>query len=218
MVTNLATTLRITTLITIVSLVLLYLVTLTADYYWDGITFALQIEKVAGMERGASLLFHQNHLVYNALGYVAYDLIRALRVPARALHALQITNTFAAAAAVGVFFHLVESLSRSRYAAVISSAALAFAAVWWKVATDANAYVISILLMLICAATLLSARPRWLLAALALAGAMLVHQLASLFYPAALVALFTSPSIEKKWNFAAKFSALAWGTTIAAYY
>lgn len=209
--------LRTTTLIIVTSLVLLYLATLTADYYWDGITFALQIEKVARMERGASLLFYQNHLFYNALGYVAYDLIRALSFPPRALYVLQITNTFAGAAAIGVFFRLAESVSRSRYAAVISSAALAFAAVWWKLATDANAYVISILLMLTCASTLLSARPRWLLAGLALAGAMLVHQLASLFYPAALVAVFTNPSIEKKWKFATKFSALAWGTTIAAY-
>lgn len=223
MLTNIVTRyavrrLRIMTLIIVTSLGLLYLATLTADYYWDGITFALQVEKVARMERRASLLFHQNHLFYNALGYVAYDLIRALGLPTRALYVLQITNTFAGAAAIGVFFRLAESVSRSRHAAVISSTALAFAAVWWKLATDANAYVISILLMLTCASTLLSARPRWLLAGLALAGAMLIHQLASLFYPAALVAVFTNPSIEKKWKFAATFSSLAWCTTIAAYY
>lgn len=213
-----ATPVRITTLSIVSSLVLVYLATLTADYYWDGITFALHIEKVAAMERGAALLFHQNHLVYDALGYGVYHLIRALSVPARALHVLQITNTFAGAAAIGVFFRLAESVSRSRYAAAISSAAFAFAAVWWKLATDANAYLISILLILICAGTLLSARPRWLLAGLALGGAMLVHQLASLFYLAAAVAILTNPSIEKKWRFAARFSALAWGTTIAAYY
>jgi hypothetical protein len=205
--------------LTIVSaLTLLYLATLTADYYWDGITFALQVEKVARMERGASLLFHQNHLFYNALGYVAYALVCSLSVPTRALYVLQITNVFAGVAAIGIFFRLVESLRGSRYAAVISSAAFALSAVWWKLATDANAYVISILLMLTCAGILLSARPRWLFAALALAGAMLVHQLASLFFLAALVAVFTNPSIEKKWKFAAKFSTLAWGTTIAAYY
>jgi hypothetical protein len=210
--------LRTTTLIITISFSLLYLATLTADYYWDGITFALQVEKVASMERGASLLFHQNHLLYNALGYLAYDLVRVLSFPTRALYIFQIINVFAGAAAIGIFFRLANNLSASRYAAVISSGALAFAAVWWKLATDANAYVISILLVLICAGTLLSTRPRWLLAALALAGAMLVHQLASLFYLAALVAVITNPSIERKWKFAAKFSALAWGTTIAAYY
>lgn len=212
------TSIRMTTLIIVTSSVFLYLATLTADYYWDGITFAITVEKVAKMERGASLLFHQNHLFYNALVYAAYDLIRALSFATRALYVLQIINVFAAAAAIGVFFRLTESLSRSRYAAMISSAALGVAAVWWKVATDANAYVISILLMLTCASLLLRSRPRCLVAALALAGAMLIHQLASLFYLAALVAVFTNPNIEKKWKFASRFSALAWGATIAAYY
>lgn len=206
------------TVIIAITLALAYLATLTADYYWDGITFALQIEKVARMERGSSLLFHQNHLLYNALGYIAYAFVRASSIPTRALYVLQITNTIAAAAAAGVFFRLAERLTHSRYVAVISTAALAFAAVWWKIATDANAYVISILLMLICASTLLSARPRWIIAGLALGGAMLVHQLASLFYPAALVAVFTHPGVEKKWKFATSFSLLAWGMTIVAYY
>lgn len=206
-----------TTLTLIISFVLLYLATLTADYYWDGITFALQIEKVARMERGAPLLIHQNHLLYNALVYLPYCLLQASGLAVRALYLSQVANAFAGAAAAAVFFRMAERLTRSRYAAIISTAALAFSAVWWKLATDANAYMLSLLLILICAGMLLSARPRWLLAGLALAGAMLVHQLASLFYPAALVAVFTNPSIEKKWSVAAKLSALAWSITVAAY-
>lgn len=54
----------------------MYAATLTSDYYWDGITFALQIEKVAKAERGAALLFHQNHLIYNGFGYVLYRIMR----------------------------------------------------------------------------------------------------------------------------------------------
>jgi hypothetical protein len=65
---------------------------MTADYYWDGITFALQIEKVARMERGAYLLFHQNHLVYSGLGYVAYFALHGLGVSLRALYLLQIAT------------------------------------------------------------------------------------------------------------------------------
>jgi hypothetical protein len=203
-------------IITFVGLV--YLATLTADYYWDGITFALQIEKVAKMERGASLLFHQNHLLYSGIGYVVYSIARALSSTVRSLYVLQIMNVFAGAVAVGIFFHMTERLTRSRHAALISSAVLALSAVWWKLATDANAYMVSLLLMLICADTLFSARPRWLLAASALGGAMLIHQLASLFYPAALVAVLTSTSLKQRWKFAGKLSALAWGATIGAYY
>ena len=199
-------------------LTLVYLATLTADYYWDGITFALQIEKVSRTERGVALLFHQNHLLYSAVGYLLHIIISALGVHARALCVLQITNVFAGAAAVGIFFYIAERVTRSRYAATISSSALAFSAVWWKLATDADAYILSVLLILICANTLLSDRPRWVLSALALAGAMLIHQLASIFYPAAIVAVLTSTSINRKWSFAAKFSTLAWSTTVATYY
>jgi hypothetical protein len=196
---------------------LFYLATLTSDYYWDGITFALQIEKVASMERSPSVLFHQNLLFYNSVGYLPYYLTRAAGFPLRALYLLQIGNALAAAVAVAVFFRLAEIVTRSRYAAIVSAAGLAFSAVWWKLATDANAYVVSILLILICAGTVLSSRPRWLLVGLTLAGAVLVHQLAALFYPAALVAVFSNPSIEKKRPFAAKFTALAWGITGTAY-
>ena len=199
------------------ALTLLYLATLTADYYWDGITFALQIERVARTEHSPSLLFHQNHLLYNVIGYLPYHLIRAAGFPLRALYLLQVANALAAAVAVAVFFRIAEIVTGSRYAAIVSAAGLAFSAVWWKMATDANAYVVSVLLILLCAGTLLSSRPRWLLVGLALAGAMLVHQLAALFYPAALVAVFTNPSIEKKWSFAAKFTALAFGITVTAY-
>jgi hypothetical protein len=39
--------LRFLPVIVFLSVALIYLATLTWDYYWDGITFALQIEKVA---------------------------------------------------------------------------------------------------------------------------------------------------------------------------
>src|SRR5947199_1516405 len=62
---------------------LIYLATPTADYFWDGITFALQIEKVAAGERMA-LLFHQSHLFYNAAGYLLYCALNAVGLHARA--------------------------------------------------------------------------------------------------------------------------------------
>lgn len=200
------------------SVTLAYLATLTADYYWDGITFALQIEKVTKMQWAAYLLFHQNHLLYDGLGYLLYRIANAVSPTIRALYVLQIANAFAGAAAVGIFFRIAERLFCSRYIAVVSSAVLAFSAVWWKLATDDDAFIVSVLLMLICANTLLSRKPRWLLVGLSLAGAILMHQLASLFYPAAVVAVFTNRNVKNKWQVAAKFSALAWGATIAVYY
>ena len=96
-----------------------YLATLTADYYWDGITFALQIEKVAKGDRGAELLFHQNHLLYNAIGFVLYRAAQAAGLAVRAIQVLQITNAFVGGLAVAVFFRLAERATRSRYVAVV---------------------------------------------------------------------------------------------------
>src|SRR5215468_7493278 len=75
-----------------VSLAGLYLATLTSDYFWDGITFALQIEKVARGERAIRLLFHQNHLLYDLFGYALYWPARAIGPGVRALTVLQLAN------------------------------------------------------------------------------------------------------------------------------
>ena len=197
---------------------LLYLVTLTADYYWDGITFALQIEKVAKSERGVSLLFHQNHLIYDAFGYVLYSATQALGFSVRAIRVLQIANAIIGAISVGVFFRLTFLVTRIRSVALLSASLMAFSAVWWKLATDANAYVISILLILISARALTAEKPKWVVAGLALAGAMLFHQLAALFYLAALAAIFARPNLEKKGSYALALSSVVWGPVLCAYY
>lgn len=204
--------------IVFISIVALYLSTLTANYYWDGITFALQIERVAIEGRTVSLLFHQNHLLYNALGYLLYRVAHAIGFGMRVLPLLQIANALIGAAAVTVFFQLAQRATANRYAAIVCSVALAVSAAWWKISTDVDAYILTILFILVCANNLLSARPRWVVAGLALAGAMLMHELAALFYPAALVAIFTSRAIERKARFAAWMSALAGTVTIITYY
>ena len=200
------------------SIAVIYLSTLTSDYYWDGITFALQIEKVAKAEARLGLLFHQNHLLYNALGYLAYRSFGAVGFGVRALDLLQTANALIGAAAVVVFFRIAVRVTRSVYVAMVCAGFLAFSAAWWKISTDNNAYIASILLILVCAGNLFGAKPRWYVAGAALAGAMLVHQLASLFYPAALAAVFLSRTIQHRARFAAWLSAAAWVPVIAAYY
>src|SRR5215813_2912046 len=111
---------------------LIYLATLTSDYFWDGITIALQIEKVAKGERGVALLFHQNHLLYNAFGYLLYVSARSLGLSFRALTILELASVIIGAIGVGVFFQLVERLTRSRYWASVCSMALGVSATWWK--------------------------------------------------------------------------------------
>lgn len=218
MVTLIKETSRRTSLIIVVAVTLLYMATLTSDYYWDGITFALQIEKVAAGSRGTYLLFHQNHLAYNAVGYSVYQCAQGVGLGLRCLQVLQIANAFLGAAAVGVFFGITYRATRNYYAAIVCSLTLAVSAAWWKISTDANAYSLTLLLILVCLSNLLGGKPRWLIAGAMLAAAMLTHQLASLFFPAALVAIGSSKVIKQKVRFAVLMSMLAWIVTLAAYY
>jgi len=197
---------------------LINLATLTWGYYWDGITFALQIEKVAQGEARVALLFHQNHLLYNALGHLAYRALNVAGLSVRALYLLQVANALIGAGAVLVFFRTALRATGSLYATLVCTAFLAFSAAWWKISTDVNAYIATILLVLVCATNLLGMKPRWFVAGLALAGAMLIHQLASLFYPAALAAVFLSRGIERKLRFAVWLSATAWTPVLVSYY
>lgn len=196
---------------------LIYLATLTSDYFWDGITFALQIEKVARGERGVALLFHQNHLLYNAFGYLLYVSARSLGFSLRALTILELTNAILGAIGVGVFFQIAERATRSRYRAAVCSTALAVSAVWWKLSTDADAYIPAVVLILLCLKHLTGKNPRWYVAALILAGAMLTHEIASLFSLAAIAIVFSSGHSNKR-EFAAKMSLAAWLLVVSIYY
>jgi hypothetical protein len=197
---------------------LVYLATLTSDHYWDGITFALQIEKVAKAEARVALLFHQNHLLYNAFGYIAHRATDFFEFDIRALYLLQCANVAIGAGSVLIFFRMAARATRNTYVALVCTGFLAFSAAWWKISTDANAYIVTILLILVVASNILGEKPRWFVAGLALAGAMLFHELASLFYPAALAAVFSSKTIDTKARFAASMSALAGAVTILGYY
>ncbi len=197
---------------------LIYLATPTADYFWDGITFALQIEKVANGAASNSLLFHQNHLLYNAIGYLIYCGSHSIGIHARALALLQVTNSLLGAAAIALFFQIAERTLRDRRIAAVASIMLAFSASWWKLATDANAYVPALVLMLLCMRNLVGPKPRWLVAGLMLAAAMLIHELASLFTLAAIVAAVSTGKIPRKTRFAVLMSGTAWSVTVAAYY
>ena len=196
----------------------LYLSTPTANYYWDGLAFASQIEDTAKHLRPASLLLHQNHLMYNLVGYVLYEGARVMCLRMRCLYVLQLASAVCGSIGVGLFLRITESISGSRRLAVIAAASLGVSTCWWRAATDADAYMVSATLVLVCADIMLKRQPRWYWAGAVLAGAMLVHELAVLFFPAVLVLVAMSDAIEDKLKFAVKLSLTAWGITVLAYY
>lgn len=196
----------------------LYLSTLTADYYWDGLAFAGRIERVARHDHGINSLFHRNHLLYNPLAYVLYLVPRALGVSVRALTILQIISALSCTIGVAVFFQIARRISGSLYIAGVGAALLAVSTCWWKSATDADAYSLSVALVLISINAVLSQTPHWYVAGGALAGAMLIHELAILSFPAVIVAVVLNTKIESRRRFAINLSLLALGVTLGVYY
>jgi uncharacterized membrane protein YecN with MAPEG domain len=163
----------------------LYLAFPTRNFYWDGVRFAIEIEKNLPL----SALAQPNHLIYEVCGAWLYDAFDAMGFPIRALYLMQAANCLLAGLAVILLYRILRGKGWTNERSLIAACIFGFSATWWKFATDANAYVPSVLLLL-CAYVLLD-KPRWVwLAGLATAGAMLFHELAIFFLPVAFFVLW----------------------------
>ncbi len=195
-----------------------YLAFPTKVYYWDGIVFAQTIEDASSLR--ASLV-HPNHLVYNFAGYLFYKLLRALGTDVRALTALQILNSFLSAACAGVFFKILMKTFRSLYLSVCLTLLFAFSATWWKFSTDADAYIPSVLFLLICFYLVLPNRKaRPLLVGVTFFISMAFHQLAVVMFPVLALGIYLQDgplSLKRRALNAVLFSMTAAVLIVTAY-
>lgn len=186
----------------------------TKNFYWDGVSFAQTIESAS---RWAELV-HPNHLVYNFLGYGIYHLMGA---HLRALYVLQAIDAVFAAATVYLLLGIIRELGHSEWATLLFAGLFAFSGTWWRFATDADAYVPSVFFLMLTARWLLpskEARPARV--AISHAAAMLFHQLAVFFFPAALVALWGQRGEDEQRQRALRtveYAALSVTLTLMAY-
>ncbi len=163
---------------------LFYIAFPTRNYYWDGIAFALEIEK----RKSLAALLSPSHLLYMLWGDWLYRLSDLLGIHTRALFVMQTANSLLAGLCVLLLYVALRQAGASAPACTIAALAFGFSATWWRFATDANAYIPAICLLL--AAYLLLNNPRWIiLAGFAHAGAMLFHELAIFFLLVALLKL-----------------------------
>jgi hypothetical protein len=169
------------------ALFLIYVAFPTKNYYYDGIFFARSIEEATSLQ---SSLIHPNHLIYTPFGYLAYRLTQTLGFTFRAIQVLQVLNSVASVLSAYVLFRIARKTFQSRYLAWCVTFLFAFSATWWKFSIDADAYVISVLFLLITFYLSLPPRtPRpWLLIA-TFSLAVFFHQLAVLFYPVIILGL-----------------------------
>jgi hypothetical protein len=161
-----------------------YLSLPTRNYYWDGVAFAINIEKRGPL----SSLFHPNHLLYTVWGALLTRAADLIGIHARALYVMQAANILLAAVSVLLVYKIFRLYQASRGESTIGALVFAFSAEWWRFATDADAYIPSIFLLL-CAYYALESSENEIAAGLAVAGAMLFHELAILFLPVGLFRL-----------------------------
>src|SRR5687768_3808331 len=160
---------------------------LTRNYYWDGIFFAHTIESVPRLN--ASLV-HPSHLLDMVFQYVIYRAVLLTGFQPRALTVMQVSSCVFAALAACVFFRICLESFKSLYVSLIATALFAFSATWWKFSTDANSYILAVLLLLLCFYLALPQRkPSPFMLAMVHVLAMFVHQLSVLFFPVAIAAL-----------------------------
>ena len=120
-----------------------YLLTLTEYHLQDAVEFSTVVER--GEPRD---LFHPLHLIYNAAGFILHRAgAAALGEDLSALLVLQIVNAVAGAASVVICFAFLRRHTRDLAASLIGALLVAFSYGYWYFSTEAETYVITILLL-----------------------------------------------------------------------
>ena len=180
---------RIMVLSLFAAIVLPYAFFSTRTYYWDGVLFSLNIEGVQRGELPVGALFHPNHLLYSALGYVFYQAFLACGLHLRAIAVLQSVNIALATLSAWILFRFARLLTNSSAIAVFCATIFAFGATWWKFSTDADPYIVTVLFLLLTIRYVARERPRLFLAAICQTVAMLFHELSVFAYVPVIAAI-----------------------------
>ena len=130
-----------------------YLLLPTRNFYWDGVAFAINVEKQLPLRE----TLHPNHLLYTAAYVWLYHAALLIGLKTRALFLMQFVNSLLAGASVALVYRALRRRAIRMEGAIAGALAFAFAGAWWKFSTDADAYIPAIFLLL-CANDLLETR------------------------------------------------------------
>jgi hypothetical protein len=195
------------------AIAILYSAFLTRTYYWDGVLFSLHIEGVRRGELPRAILFHPNHLVYSAFGYLLYSAALAAGLHLRAVTLLQVFNVAVSVVAGFVVFVLSTRITNSRSIALFCWLLFAFGATWWKFSTDADSYVVAVFLLVLTVMFVLETPTRIIPAAACHTVAMVFHELAVFTYVPVIAAI----ALYSRWSKAKRFWAcIAYSTGTVA--
>ena len=205
--------------ILLIGILAIYLLFPTKNYYWDGIDFASDIESSSLL---APSLLHANHLLYSPFGQLVYTAVRGAGIKARAVTVLQVTNSLLSVLCALLLFLILNSVTRSRYLSLCLTALFSLSATWWKFSTDVDSYIPATLFLVAALFFLLPGRePRPLAVAALHTCAMLFHQSAVFFFPAAVVGLIFQNSTlppRRRVSYALWYAVPAFLLTISIFY
>jgi hypothetical protein len=194
----------------------LYLAFPTRDLYWDGAGFALVLDHPAWFR-----MIEPNHPIYIGFGWAVHSLALTIVPAVRGLTLLQALNSLLGALSVVVVYGMATDLFEDEFDSALLAGIFAFSATWWKFATDANAYIPSVLLLLIAGRLLLPGREaRPVAVALVHTCAMLFHELAVFFFVAAGVGIYLQSRSDRRIAIrnAAVYLSMAFVLSSSAYY
>jgi hypothetical protein len=160
------------------------------DYYFDGLTFAMAVEGVAGGGNPAWLL-HPHHLLYSPAAYAAYRLAGALGLGVRAWLVMQWLSTLCAVAGLALFHRILLDLGVTRPARLAGIVMLGASFGWWRFATQGDTTLPSTVLLIVLLSETLRPGTRAVRLGLVQAAAILLHQAAVVFLPGACWGLWT---------------------------
>ncbi len=124
----------------------IYLLTMAGSHNEgeDGVGYLLPIRSgsIAG-------IFNPYHLIYNWLGWTAYNIARLLGFGGGPMGPMQVLDTLLGATGVATLWVLLRVVTRSRGIAAAGCGILAFAYGYWGYSVDVEVYVLSTLLLII---------------------------------------------------------------------
>ncbi|MFA5139374.1 MAG: DUF2723 domain-containing protein [Elusimicrobiota bacterium] len=133
---------------------LLYLSYPSRFHNFDGVACAIAVE--LGEPR---YLVHGNHLVYGLAGWAFHGLLNSVGIRLSALWALQVLDSLAGAAAVGVFHATLLAAGLVPGAALLAAAGLALSFGFWFWSLEAQVYALGALLLALSLREMLRERP-----------------------------------------------------------
>jgi hypothetical protein len=188
-----------------------YLALPTAHHSYDAVAYALDIERAGAT--GTPALWHDYHLLYNPLGLALQRVGR--QAGFHPLMTLQMANAVAGALLVALLGWLLHAWTGRRLPAAAGALLVGFSGSFWYYCTNAEPYVPSALVLLLCVALLPvdedrhRGMERTVVAAILFALAVGLHLSVIVLAPvcAAFLALAAAPA--ERWKRPAAFLAVA---------